>query len=165
MESVAFGVTYTGYEGRRKSCASADANDGVRCRVHRPSLTASRRWSAGAERADNSACGARKVVVAGGSWVGAQPAGSSWDAALMIVSLLYRATRGLLSVPAVLLRRDTAKDAELLVLRHERRQVNGRARRPVLVGCVVVLAAAPLLEQRPGHSGDAVGLAPRCAGG
>src|SRR5437660_275838 len=36
----------------------------------------------------------------------------------MIISLLYRATRALLSVPAVLLRRDTAKDAELLVLRH-----------------------------------------------
>ncbi|MEV6603112.1 hypothetical protein [Kutzneria sp. NPDC051319] len=48
----------------------------------------------------------------------------------MIVSLLYRATGALLSVPAVLLRRDTAKDAELLVLRHEnavlRRQVKGR---------------------------------------
>ncbi|MGW9136505.1 integrase core domain-containing protein [Streptomyces sp. NPDC055681] len=37
----------------------------------------------------------------------------------MITSLLYRATRALLSVPAVLLRRETAKDAELLVLRHE----------------------------------------------
>jgi putative transposase len=50
----------------------------------------------------------------------------------MIVSLLYRATRALLSVPAVLLRQDTAKDAELLVLRHEnavlRRQVKGRIR-------------------------------------
>jgi hypothetical protein len=46
----------------------------------------------------------------------------------MIVSLLYQATRALLSVPAVLLRRDNAKDAELLVLRHEnavlRRQLN-----------------------------------------
>ncbi|GAA3814671.1 hypothetical protein GCM10022206_61430 [Streptomyces chiangmaiensis] len=37
----------------------------------------------------------------------------------MITSLLYRATRALVSVPAVLLRRETAKDAELLVLRHE----------------------------------------------
>ncbi|MFF3125655.1 hypothetical protein ACFVRD_44485 [Streptomyces sp. NPDC057908] len=48
----------------------------------------------------------------------------------MIVSLLYRTARALLSVPAVLLRRDTAKDAELLVLRHEnailRRHVKGR---------------------------------------
>ena len=36
----------------------------------------------------------------------------------MIVSLVYRVARKLLAVPAVLLRRDAAKDAELLVLRH-----------------------------------------------
>jgi transposase InsO family protein len=51
---------------------------------------------------------------------------------MMIVSLLYRAARTLLSIPAVLLRRDTAKDAELLVLRHEnavlRRQLKGPVR-------------------------------------
>jgi putative transposase len=35
------------------------------------------------------------------------------------VSLLYKLSRRLLSVPAVLLRRDTSKDAELLALRHE----------------------------------------------
>ena len=50
----------------------------------------------------------------------------------MIVSLLYRATRALLSVPVVLLRRDTVIEAELLVLRHEnavlRRQVHGPIR-------------------------------------
>jgi putative transposase len=50
----------------------------------------------------------------------------------VIVSLLYRLTRRLLSVPAVLLRRDTAKDAELLVFRHEnavlRRQITGQIR-------------------------------------
>src|ERR1700704_6418558 len=50
----------------------------------------------------------------------------------MLVSLLYHLTRQLLSVPAVLLRRDSAKDAELLVLRHEnavlRRQIPGRVR-------------------------------------
>lgn len=50
----------------------------------------------------------------------------------MIVSLLYRATRALLSVPAFLLRRDTAIEAEMLVLRHEnavlRRQLNGLIR-------------------------------------
>lgn len=57
-----------------------------------------------------------------------------WDchAALMITSLLYRTTRALLSVPAILLRRDTIKEAELLVLRHEnavlRRQLKGRVR-------------------------------------
>jgi hypothetical protein len=37
----------------------------------------------------------------------------------VIVSMLYRVARKLLSIPKVLLRRDTAKDAELLVLRHE----------------------------------------------
>jgi putative transposase len=50
----------------------------------------------------------------------------------MIVSLLYRAARALLSVPAVVPRRDPAKNAEPLVLRHEnailRRQLKGRAR-------------------------------------
>jgi transposase InsO family protein len=50
----------------------------------------------------------------------------------VIVSLLYRATRTLLSIPGVLLRRDSAKDAELLVLRHEnavlRRQIAGPVR-------------------------------------
>ncbi|MFC0437858.1 integrase core domain-containing protein, partial [Kutzneria buriramensis] len=55
-----------------------------------------------------------------------------WDAARMIVSLLYRATRALLSVPTVLLRRDTTEDAELLVLLYEnavlRRQLNGPIR-------------------------------------
>lgn len=37
----------------------------------------------------------------------------------MILSTVYAVTRRLLSLPALLLRRDTAKDAELLVLRHE----------------------------------------------
>jgi putative transposase len=50
----------------------------------------------------------------------------------VIVSLLYKLSRRLLSVPAVLLRRDSAKDAELLVLRHEnavlRRHVAGPVR-------------------------------------
>ncbi|WP_406724594.1 hypothetical protein WJ438_08030 [Streptomyces sp. GD-15H] len=37
----------------------------------------------------------------------------------MIVSLLDRVARRLLSVPSVLPRRDTTQDAELLVPRHE----------------------------------------------
>ncbi|MFG2713452.1 integrase [Streptomyces goshikiensis] len=50
----------------------------------------------------------------------------------MIVSLVYRVTQKLLSVPAVLLRRQAAKDAELLVLRQGnavlRRQLAGPVR-------------------------------------
>jgi hypothetical protein len=40
----------------------------------------------------------------------------------MIVSLLCRMTRHLLSIPGVLLRHETSRDAELLVLRHENRR-------------------------------------------
>ncbi|MFF3517788.1 integrase core domain-containing protein [Streptomyces sp. NPDC002573] len=50
----------------------------------------------------------------------------------MIVSLVYQLARKLLAVPALLLRRDAAKDAELLVLRHQnavlRRQLSGPVR-------------------------------------
>ena len=54
-----------------------------------------------------------------------------WDADLMIVSLLYRAARTLLSIPGVLVRRDTAKDAELLVLRHENTVLRRQLKAPV----------------------------------
>jgi hypothetical protein len=37
----------------------------------------------------------------------------------VILSPLYKVTRRLLSIPSVLLRGEAAKDAELLVLRHE----------------------------------------------
>jgi hypothetical protein len=50
----------------------------------------------------------------------------------VIVSLLYKVCRRLLSVPAVLLRRLTCTEAELFVLRHEnavlRRQITGPVR-------------------------------------
>lgn len=50
----------------------------------------------------------------------------------MIVSLLYKVDRKLLSVPGVLWSRDSTKAAELLVLRHEnavlRRQIAGPVR-------------------------------------
>src|SRR3954468_6556029 len=42
-----------------------------------------------------------------------------WNAVQVIVSLVYQVARKLLAVPAVLLRRDVSKEAELLVLRHE----------------------------------------------
>jgi transposase InsO family protein len=55
-----------------------------------------------------------------------------WDHGRVIVSLLYKVTRKLLSVPSMLLRREMVKDAELLVLRHEnavlRRQLAGPVR-------------------------------------
>ncbi|AEM86007.1 integrase core domain-containing protein [Streptomyces violaceusniger] len=49
----------------------------------------------------------------------------------MIVSLVYEVTRKLLSVPAVLLRRQTSRDAELLVLRHENAVLRRQLARPV----------------------------------
>ncbi|MFE9941676.1 hypothetical protein [Streptomyces hirsutus] len=55
-----------------------------------------------------------------------------WQGDPVIVSLLYKVARRLLSVPGALLRRDTARDAEVLVLRHEsavlRRQPDGPVR-------------------------------------
>ncbi|GGW25326.1 hypothetical protein GCM10010294_70630 [Streptomyces griseoloalbus] len=72
------------------------------------------------------ACAARKVIGAGGS-----DAVRSWDRVRVIVSLLYRVARTLLSVPSVLLRRDTAKGAELLVLRHENAVLRRRIAGPV----------------------------------
>jgi hypothetical protein len=49
-----------------------------------------------------------------------------------MASLLYRVSRQLLSVPALILRRDTSQEAELLVLRHDnavlRRQITGPLR-------------------------------------
>lgn len=82
--------------------------------------------------------GARKAIATGQHRLPGSSAGTR-NTALMIASLLHRTARTLLSVPAVLLRRDTAKDAELLVLRQEnailRRACEGqgalRADRPI----------------------------------
>jgi hypothetical protein len=50
----------------------------------------------------------------------------------VLLSLVYRLVRCLVGLPAVLVRSDLSKDAELLVLRHEnqvlRRQLAGRLR-------------------------------------
>jgi putative transposase len=49
----------------------------------------------------------------------------------VIVSLVYQVARKLLAFPALLLRRDAAKDAELLVLRHENAVLRRQLTRPV----------------------------------
>jgi hypothetical protein len=68
-------------------------------------------------------------LLLGSLWCGTM---ACWNPVQVIVSLVYQVARKLLSVPAVLLRRDVAKDAELLVLRHENavlsRQLTGPRR-------------------------------------
>jgi hypothetical protein len=69
----------------------------------------------------------------------------------VIVSLVYQVARKLLAVPAVLLRRDAAKDAELLVLRHDnavlRRQLTG-PRRYNLADRLWLAALSSLIPRR-----------------
>ncbi|WP_223281490.1 hypothetical protein [Streptomyces antnestii] len=49
----------------------------------------------------------------------------------MIVSLVYRAVRGLLSLPELLLRREASVAAEVLVLRHENTVLRRQLTSPV----------------------------------
>lgn len=53
------------------------------------------------------------------------------DAVAMIVSLVYRAVRGLLSLPELLLRREASVAAEVLVLRHENTVLRRQLTSPV----------------------------------
>lgn len=77
-----------------------------------------------------ASCAAR-ILIAAGPWpVDHWP--RVWEHAGRFGSLLYKVTRQLFAVPAVLLRRETSKEAELLVLWHEnavlRRHLQGRVR-------------------------------------
>lgn len=64
------------------------------------------RCSRSAQQREGKSYAARKVVAAGGRWRSVR-----WD-----LSLLYKVTWKLLTVPSVPLRHGTAKDAELLVI-------------------------------------------------
>src|SRR3954466_7670657 len=76
-------------------------------------------------------CAVGKLVAAARSGCGA-PRRPAATLVRVIVSLMYQVARKLLAVPAVLLRRDAANEAERLVLRHEnavlRRQLTGPRR-------------------------------------
>jgi hypothetical protein len=79
----------------------------------------------------------------------------------MIVSLLYRATRALLSVPAVLLRRDTANEAELLVLRHENAVLRRQLHSPIRYEPADRFWLAALSSQYRATAGAASSRSPR----
>jgi putative transposase len=70
----------------------------------------------------------------------------------MVVSLLYRAARTMLSIPAVLLRRDSTKDAGLLVLRHKNAVLRRQLKGPVRYECAdrFWLSVLSSLDTAPG---------------
>jgi hypothetical protein len=103
-----------------------------------------------------------------------------WNPVQVIVSLVYQAARKLLAVPAVLLRRDAAKDAELLVLRHEngvlRRHLTGpiryqpmtrapRRHSPRVRACRLTCTDEVLSKHRAGVNGRRREGTPFAAGG
>ncbi|MGW5663953.1 hypothetical protein ACWEWG_28345 [Streptomyces sp. NPDC003758] len=88
----------------------------------------------------------------------------------VVLSMLCKVARKLPSVPAMLLRRDTSKGAELLVLRHEnavlRRPIAGPVRyepadRFWLAALSSLIPPAPLARGLRGHSRYPAGLAPQ----
>lgn len=92
-----------------------------------------------------------------------------WNPVRVIVSLVYRVVRKLLAAPAVLLRRNMTKDAELQVLRHEnavlRRQLTRQVRyephgSAVVRSTVLADPPAPVGAGVPGDARDAAGVAP-----
>src|SRR5437762_1114831 len=72
----------------------------------------------GRDRPCGRGCAVRKLGAPARSGCG-EPRRPAATLVRVIVSLMYQVARTLLAVPAVLLRRDTAREAELLVLRHE----------------------------------------------
>jgi hypothetical protein len=88
---------------------------------------------------------------------------------MLLLSILYRLVRCLVGLITMLARRDLSKDAELLVLRHEKRGVAPTDRpralhacRSDMDGCLVSAAPTLTLERGLlGHSCHDPGLAPQ----
>jgi hypothetical protein len=91
----------------------------------------------------------------------------------VLLKILYLLVRRILGLAVLVFRRDLAKEAELLVLRHEnavlRRHV-GRIRyepadRVWLAALARLIPRQPLVPQLSRHAGDAAGLAPQAGRG
>jgi hypothetical protein len=82
---------------------------------------------------------------------------------VMVWSLLYGLTRNTLAVMALQVREDTAKDIEILVLRHQPAVLRRQVHRPALQPTDRVLLAAPIADAPAGPMervhGDAVDVA------